>query len=144
MAKKVAVGGTFDRLHKGHKTLLRKAFEYGDRVVVGITSDEMIQKEADPLHTRLGKLRDFLAGSKYDLVILKDPYGPTITDPEIDAIVVTRETEQTAHEINRIRSKKGMKPLEIVIVEMVKAQDGRPISSTRIRKGEIDEEGSLL
>ena len=36
-----------------------------------------------------------------------------------------------------------MKPLDIVMVEMVPADDGRPISSRRIRSGEIDTEGRL-
>ena len=38
---KAAVAGTFDILHDGHKALLSRAFEVGDTVVVGITSDRM-------------------------------------------------------------------------------------------------------
>ncbi|MFQ5815275.1 MAG: phosphopantetheine adenylyltransferase [Candidatus Hydrothermarchaeaceae archaeon] len=143
MFKKVAVGGTFDRLHKGHKALLRRAFELGEKVVVGITSDEMLQKEADPLPVRMEELGDFLSGLDYDLVVLEDPHGPSITDPEIDAIVVTEDTEPRAMEINSIRSKRNMMLLKIIVIKKVLAQDGKPISSTRVRRGEIDGDGVL-
>lgn len=36
----VTVGGTFDHFHKGHQELLRQAFEYSQKVVIGVTSDE--------------------------------------------------------------------------------------------------------
>ncbi|MEM2673784.1 MAG: adenylyltransferase/cytidyltransferase family protein, partial [Candidatus Bathyarchaeia archaeon] len=36
----VAVGGTFDELHKGHKTLLMTAFEHGENVLIGLCTDE--------------------------------------------------------------------------------------------------------
>ncbi len=144
MFKKVAVGGTFDHLHKGHKAILRRAFEIGEEVLVGITSDEMLQKEAEPLPVRIEKLEKFLSDFEYDLVVLNDPYGPTISDPKIDAIVVSKDTEPEVKEINRIRGERNMADLRSNIVEMVLAQDGKFISSTRIRRGEIDEEGTLL
>ncbi|MCJ7760087.1 adenylyltransferase/cytidyltransferase family protein, partial [Candidatus Bathyarchaeota archaeon] len=32
---KVAVGGTFDKLHRGHIKLLLKTFKIGDTVIIG-------------------------------------------------------------------------------------------------------------
>ena len=43
--KKVAVGGTFDQLHKGHKNLIEKALELGDRLVLGLTTDKMAKNK---------------------------------------------------------------------------------------------------
>jgi pantetheine-phosphate adenylyltransferase len=37
-----------------------------------------------------------------------------------------------------------MKPLDIITIDMVLADDGKPISSTRIREGEIDVAGTVL
>ena len=37
--KKIAVGGTFDKFHDGHKKLLATAFELGEEVEIGVTSN---------------------------------------------------------------------------------------------------------
>ena len=36
---KVCLGGTFDRIHIGHEKLLKIAFEVGEEVIIGLTSD---------------------------------------------------------------------------------------------------------
>ena len=75
---------------------------------------------------------------------MEDPYGTTIYDSDFDAIVVSEETEPTAVEINKIRVSKDMNPLDIVVVSFVLAYDGTPISSTRIRRGEINKNGDII
>jgi pantetheine-phosphate adenylyltransferase len=149
--RKVAVGGTFDHLHDGHLALLRRAFEVGERVYLGVCSDEMVKSKGcrvQPLGQRLGRLLEAVftefGEERVEVVVIRDPYGPAISDPELEAIVVSPETRARAEEINRIRKEKGLKELEILEVPFVLAEDGKPISSTRIRRGEIDPHGRLI
>jgi pantetheine-phosphate adenylyltransferase len=146
--KKVAVGGTFDKFHEGHQKLIETAFASGDLVLIGVTSDEFggMKGKIEPCKVRMSNLRGFLHKyhHKYSMARLDEPYGPTAYDKTIEALVVSEETEPTARQINQLRVKKGMKPLKIITIGMVLAEDGKPISSTRIRKGEIDVKGAVL
>jgi pantetheine-phosphate adenylyltransferase len=149
----VALGGTFDSLHKGHKELLKNAFEIGEKVLIGVTDDEFAEKLHKPHNVDSFKLREkelekFLKElnvlERAVIFPLKDPYGPTAFDEGIEAIIVSDETEKVAYEINRIRREKSLEPLKVVSVKMVLAENGKPISSTRIRRYEIDRDGRLL
>jgi len=150
---KVAVGGTFDELHRGHKALISKAFEVGEKVVVGLSSDEFVSKMSKAHKTacyaeRLKELQTYLEkvglANKAEIVPLNDPYGLTISGKDLDALVVSKETEVIAEKINEIRNKTGLNPLKIVTVSMVQAENCIPISTTRIRKGEIDRNGHMM
>lgn len=145
--RKVAVGGTFDKFHEGHKKLLSTAFEIGIEVEIGVTSNAFggLKGNIDSCKERMSNLRSFFSDkSNFHVTQLDDPYGTTIFDADFDAIVVSEETEPTALEINNIRIDKGMMPLDIIVVSFVLAEDGNPISSTRIRKGEINKKGKIL
>ncbi len=145
--KKVAVGGTFDNFHNGHKKLLNTAFELGDQIEIGVTSDEFggLKGDIDSCEERIGYIKSFFSDkSNFTILSLEDPYGTTVYDAEFDAIVVSEETEPTAVKINEIRKSKGMKLLDIVVISFVLAYDGNPISSTRIRCGEINKEGNIV
>jgi pantetheine-phosphate adenylyltransferase len=151
--RKVAVGGTFDQLHKGHKALLGKAFEVGEMVAVGITSDCFVAKLGKQHRTASfeDRKRDVLAyldtqglADRVEIVPLNDSFGLTITNTDLDAIVVSQETERIAWAINRKRQSIGNKPLEVVVVTMIHADNHSPISTTRIRRGEIDRNGHML
>ena len=144
---KVVVGGTFDKFHDGHKKLLSTAFQIGNNVEIGVTSDEFggLKGDIDSCQERMNNLKSFFSDKSNFIVIpLNDPYGTTIYDGDFDAIVVSEETEPTAVEINDIRVSKGMDPLDIVVVSFVLAYDGNPISSTRIRRGEINQNGNVI
>ncbi len=151
--KTVAVGGTFDELHRGHKVLLMKAFEAGDRVLIGLCSDEFAKKLKKPHLTasyeeRLEALQTFLFSrgilERAKILQLNDPFGPTISKGPIEALIVSKETEPTALKINEKRKQARLSPLKIIAIEMVPSQNRAPISTTRIRHGEIDHEGRLL
>lgn len=43
--KLVALGGTFDIIHRGHLELLRNGFSISSRVIIGLTSDELARKK---------------------------------------------------------------------------------------------------
>ena len=146
------MGGTFDILHAGHKALLERALEVGDIVLIGLTTDARASKirnktQINNYNIRLANLQDLLKSMKsldrFQIVPLENDWGPSVVDEDFEAIIVSDETKSTAQKINKIRSAEGKSELEIVIVPMIKAQDGHRISSSRIRNKEIDSEGKL-
>jgi pantetheine-phosphate adenylyltransferase len=58
--------------------------------------------------------------------------------------VVSEETRPNGLQVNELRRSRGLKPLRLHVVRMMKADDGKPISDTRIRQGEIDSRGGLV
>lgn len=147
---KVVIGGTFDYFHKGHKTLIKKAFSLG-KVTIGLTSDEMAnrikRREVAPFYERKGKLVQYIRSrfddKKIDIIQIEDKFGPTL-EKDFDHIVVSPETYETAELINKKREAKEKDPINVVQIDFVLAEDGKPISATRIAQGEIDREGNLI
>jgi pantetheine-phosphate adenylyltransferase len=150
---KVALGGTFDPVHDGHRRLFERAFELGD-VTVGLTSDDLAPetrhenrfiRSFDERQRDLAAELDSLA-DEYDRDVeireLTEPTG-IATEPEFDVLVVSPETAEGAERVNDLRRTEGFDPLRIEIVDHVPAEDGERISSTRIVNGEIDEHGTL-
>ena len=149
---KICIGGTFSILHNGHKLLINKAFEAAGvkgSVFIGLTLGDALKNKRNvrSLEERKIALLKYLSEKGFlDRAIIKpikDKYGPSI-DREFDAIIVSPETVKTAEEINDKRRKKGKKPLKIIQIPFVLADDGIPISSSRIKSKEIDENGNIL
>jgi len=149
---KVAIGGTFDPFHMGHMKLIDTAFALGDEVLIGLSSDDLAQsmgKAPDrSFEERACDLMEYLESKYRDRIYsihkLEDPFGPLASDPDIQALVVSPETEERGKEANEARKSRGMGAVDIVRIDFVLAEDGEPISSRRIRRGEIDKEGRVL
>jgi pantetheine-phosphate adenylyltransferase len=147
----VATGGTFDEIHAGHVALLARAFQEGDRVIIGVTSDEFVKGKKKinyDFQTRVASLKKMIEKEfgdvKYEIAKLDSEFGPAVTTGDVGALVASAETQVKGDRLNEIRRKNGLAPAEVIAVGLIKAQDGKPISSTRIRAGEIDAKGRLL
>ena len=139
----VALGGTFDRLHNGHRKLLTLAAgSCTRRLIIGITGDVMLSKKKGKDQIRsyqsrkeevLSFLRSVKPGLDYEPVELADPFGPTITEASIEAIVVSSETVAGAHAINTKRKEAGLAPIATLVM---RRSESATLSSTFIRERE--------
>ncbi|RLI79088.1 phosphopantetheine adenylyltransferase [Archaeoglobales archaeon] len=147
---KVALGGTFEPLHEGHKKLIDVAIKLGGKdVMIGITSDDMARmriRSVLPFEIRAENVRQYIMkkyGFEPKIVKITNPYGRTL-DIDFEYLVVSPETYEMALKINEKRKQMGKKKINIVKVDFVLAENGKPVSSTRIKKGEVDRYGKLI
>jgi len=145
-----SIVGTFDHFHKGHQTLLNHAFLQADKIIVGITSDDFVEGKRlssliESFKIRQQSVLDYAKNQgKLDyieIVQLNDMFGPTLTDFNIDCLVVSPLTEFGAKIINQKRAIQKFSQLPIEICNLELSSDQRPISSSRIRAGEINRQG---
>lgn len=146
------MGGTFNEVHHGHLGLLLTVFKSARKVIIGLTSDEYVKTlgKSHPVRDferRQEDLRQAL--QKYGwleratVVKIDDAFGPSTSDPSLEAVIVSPFTAGMVDEINRIRLDRMFRPLEVIIAPMVLAEDGKPISSSRVSAGEITLEGKV-
>ena len=148
----VATGGTFDEIHVGHLALLAKAFQSGKKVIIGVSSDEFASRRKKQIRhnydQRVSNLRKIIAEKfgnvEYEIAKLEADFGPAVTAGEVGALVTSNETRSKADLLNKMRAQRKLSPVQVLSVEMVNADDGLPVSSTRIRSGEIDNRGKML
>ena len=140
------VGGTFDRFHSGHMSLIETGLSKCQNLEIWITDDEIAQSKDTRVKNwgdRSEEVFQSLGGgsARISTHVLSDELGPAPDHPEATAIVCTKETVAKCEEINNLRSKNSLEELEIISVERIMAWDGEPISSSRIRAGLIDRNG---
>ena len=147
----IAMGGTFDVIHSGHMALLNKAFSISSKIIIGLSSDQLAAKRGKKLvngySKRLSSLKDVIEerfpNSSYEISKLENDFGPAVIEGSVKALLVSKETSSKGVKLNELRMERNLPPVEIVVVPMVLAKDGKAISSTRIKNSEIDSNGNL-
>lgn len=151
--KCVAVGGTFDHLHDGHKILLLlTAFCAEKRIIVGITGEELLKLKKykeflEPLAVRIESVCRFLqkvvlSDQRFELYQINDVCGPTGYIQDIDALVISQETRLGAAFVNERRAEKSYRPLTVICASVVGGNGNAEnnwkgkLSSTDIREQE--------
>lgn len=143
-----ALGGTFDHIHDGHKILLTvAAFLTSKRLIIGLTDQELLKNKKykqylESFSKRETNVMTFIhilkPQLKVEIIPLHDVCGPTGTVPEIECLVVSRETVEGADMVNETRKERGFSQLEVVVVNVLggDANDGwkEKLSSTEVRK----------
>ena len=147
----VAMGGTFDVIHNGHMALLKKSFSISSKVIIGLSSDQLAVKRGKSLVNDYSKRFSLLEStieknfpnSSYEISKLENDFGPAVVEGSVKALVVSEETSAKGLHLNELRAERNLPSVEIVVVPMVLAEDGKAISSTRIKNTEIDSNGNL-
>ena len=148
----VAMGGTFDIIHRGHLTLLSNAFDISDKVIIGLTGDEFVEKKGktpvNKYEQRLKNLTSVISkefpNASFEISKLDNDFGPAVLEKEVEALIVSDETSSQGNILNELREKKNLPAVKVITVPMSLAKDGTRISTTRIKNSEIDADGNLL
>lgn len=155
MYNKVVFAGSFDHLHEGHKHILRSAFKIGKKVAIGLTTDKMLHYKTNKhliqsFRERHGMIEEFIKTEcdheRCNIFPIDTKEGGADTMEDLEALIISDEigVVQNAFDINQKRIDNGLKRYHIIIIPRVRTPDGRPLSSSRIREGEVFDPDTLI
>lgn len=128
--KKVITYGTFDLFHQGHYNILKRAKEYGDYLIVGVTGDSYDEGRGKlSVHDNVAKrIENVKATGFADEIIIEEYLGQKISDIikyDIDTFVIGDDWRGKFDHLSKY-------------CEMVYLERTKNISSTQLRKENFD------
>ena len=96
------LGGTFDIIHtRPSYTLLSHSFKISNKVIIGLTSDELAEKKGKTptvinMQKRFENLKTIISkefpNPSFQISNLNNDFGPAVLDKGVEALVVSDET----------------------------------------------------
>ena len=82
----VGTGGTFDRLHDGHRRLIETGLKVSNKLVIGLTTQKMLKRKKfgskiEDFETRKKHLENFI--SSHSMHTLQLDHFPNKIDPKL-------------------------------------------------------------
>jgi len=163
---KTSVGGTFDRMHAGHRlllatasavTLARTGTDSSPILYIGVTGDVLLTNKRhrdliEPYDTRANAAKLFVEKTRPRSSPVDVRCGPLDDGPplaatveDMKALVVSAETLGGGETLQAMRKERGFEPLKLVSVGLVKGRVGKgrgddgKVSSTSLRADDADE-----
>uniref|UniRef100_A0A8C6SMM8 CoA synthase n=1 Tax=Neogobius melanostomus TaxID=47308 RepID=A0A8C6SMM8_9GOBI len=143
----VVVGGTFDRLHGAHRTLLNISCLLANRrFLIGVCDQAMLKRKVlkeliEPYSVRVEKLQEFLHDVKpsleVEIVPLNDPLGVSVEDPLLECIVVSEETRKGGEAVNKKRIENGLPALVLHEIQLLKDAHRSEIEEEKISSSSL-------
>ncbi|HKY74127.1 MAG TPA: pantetheine-phosphate adenylyltransferase [Patescibacteria group bacterium] len=152
MYNRSVLGGTFDRLHRGHQTFLDYSLSRTKKLVIGLAQPPLFRQKQfanhiQPYAARKHALDQFIVTRKrsddVEILPIKDIYGTTLQDLSLETIFATDQTKRGAELVNEKRISLHLPPLSIEIAPLITDEDGVHLSSTRIRGGSVNRQGDV-
>lgn len=144
------VGGVFDHLHLGHKSLIQTAFQFANKVHLTIMGDQWIKErekeyfnDIESFTERLKSLKEFLdefdLSQRSKLKEISDPFNYALqgrSARKLDVLVVSKEKgpKKRAQHLNKLRGEKNLPPLTLLKIPLLRSSSGDVFSSTEIRR----------
>jgi pantetheine-phosphate adenylyltransferase len=124
-------------------------------VAFGLTTDQMLAYKSDrkliqPYEERHKELEKFIQSNfekeRASIFSIETTEGGADKMKDLDALIVSDEigVVQNAFDINQKRIDNGLRRFHIIVIPRVRTKDGRPLSSSRIRRGETFHEDELI
>jgi len=124
---------------------LRTALKLSHNIEIGLTSQKLLKnkKTASRLEdysTRERNLKNFIHSftdlNRVNIVEIKnwDDMAKYSQDPDYEGLILSQETYSNAVKLNDLREEKGLNPIILIVIPLLKDKNNKKISSTAIRE----------
>uniref|UniRef100_A0A3B3R3A1 Bifunctional coenzyme A synthase n=1 Tax=Paramormyrops kingsleyae TaxID=1676925 RepID=A0A3B3R3A1_9TELE len=109
--------------------------------LVDLLKNKVLKELIEPYSLRVRRLREFLQDIKpslqYEIVPLSDPFGPSVTDPQLQCIVVSEETRKGGDAVNKKRQENGLPTLVLHEIQLLKDAHHSEIEEEKISSSSL-------